>query len=78
MIHEVELALLFTFSFCFFAAAVFAVHFVIQIFSETASLKRGMREGKKGDYYWLNFPHEHPHRHHLFVRIRHHHKHHHH
>ncbi|OGT31382.1 MAG: hypothetical protein A3E87_03365 [Gammaproteobacteria bacterium RIFCSPHIGHO2_12_FULL_35_23] len=56
MIHEIEISTLFTLGFFALTGIVLGVRYVVHIFSEVTCLTRGISTGKKGDYYWLNFP----------------------
>ena len=56
MVHEIEITTLFIFGFLALAAVVLAVRYITHIFAEVACLTRGLNQGKKGDFYWLNFP----------------------
>ncbi len=56
MLHTIDFAILFSLITLFIAAAALATKCIAHFIYEAGSLKRGVSTGKKGDFYWLNFP----------------------
>ena len=56
MIQEIELFILFVIGFFALGMASIGIRYILQLFEDVACLNRGVNHGKKGDFYWLNFP----------------------